>query len=123
MTDGSGSNTDANTGGAEDTSMEGSTDTNNTGKNTTEINNRNYSTIESQGQIVNRNGQASIINPTVDTSNKAPKGAEPDIGCVLGLRFEKVNKKVAYNVFCKKFANYIGRNMKYGKNVVFSVKE
>ena len=50
----------------------------------------------------------------VDTSNKAFEGAETDIWCVLGLRFEKVDKKVAYNLFRNKFSNCIGRNMKYG---------
>ena len=60
---------------------------------------------------------------TVNTSNKSFEGAEPEIGCVLGMGFEKWKVKVSYNVFRKKFANYIGRNMKYGKNVVFSVKE
>ena len=61
-------------------------------------------------------------NPTVDKSNKAFKGYEPDIGCVLGLGYEGVDKKVANNVFRKKFANYIVRTMKYGKKVVCAVK-
>ena len=61
-------------------------------------------------------------NPKVDTSNKASKGAEPDIGCVLGMRFEKVDKKVVYDVFHNKFSNYIVRTMKYMKEVVCAVK-
>ena len=61
--------------------------------------------------------------PTVDTSNKAFEGVEPDIKCVLGLRFEKVDKKVSYDLFCNKFANYIGRTMNYGNKVVCAVKE
>ena len=60
---------------------------------------------------------------TVNTSNKSFEGAEPEIGCVLGLRFEKVYKKVAYDVFCNNFANYIGRTMKYGNKIVCAVKE
>ena len=59
----------------------------------------------------------------VDTSNKAFEGAETDIWCVLGLRFEKVDKKVAYDVFHNKFSNYIGRIMKYMNKVVCAVKE
>ena len=120
MTNGSRSNPDINAGGAAYNSGEGFTDTDNTGKNATDRNNSNYSTINRQ--TVNRNGQASISNPTVDTSNKAFEGAEPDIGCVPGMRFGKVDKKVAYNVFCNKVANYIGRTMKYGNEVVFDVK-
>ena len=89
----------ATTGGAADTSQEGSINTDNTGSNTTGGNNRNDSTIFRQTR--NRNGQASITNLTLDTSNKAFKGAKPDIGCVLGLRFENLDKKVVNDVFCK----------------------
>ena len=39
------------------------------------------------------------------------------------MRFEKVDNKVAYDVFRNKFANYIGRTMKYWNEVVCSVKE
>ena len=38
----------------------------------------------------------------LDTSNKAFEGSEPNIGCVLGLRFRKLDKTVAYDVFRKK---------------------
>ena len=34
-----------------------------------------------------------------------------------------MDKKVAYDVFRNKFANYIGRTMKYGNKVVCAVKE
>ena len=34
-----------------------------------------------------------------------------------------MDKKVAYNVFRKCFANYIGRTMKYWNKVVFAVKK
>ena len=64
------------------------------------------------------NGQNSISNPTVDISHNVFEGSEPDIGCVLGLRFEKLDKKVTYDVFCNKFANYIGSTMNYGNEVV-----
>ena len=113
MTDGSGSTPDANAGGAADTSGERSTNKYNTGNNTTDRNNINDSVINRL--TGNSNGQYLRSNPKVDTSNKVFEGAEPDIGCVLVLRFEKVDKKVAYDVFCNKFYKYIGWNMKYGK--------
>ena len=97
-------------------------DTNDTGNNGTDRKNRSDSTSNIQGQTGNRNGQASRSNLTVDTSNKAFKLAEPDIGYVLGLRFEKVDKKVAYDVFHNKFTNYIGITMKYGNEVVCALK-
>ena len=87
MTDISRLTPDANSGGAADTSREVSIDTNNTGNNATDGKISSYSTSYTQGQIGNRNGQALRSNPTVDTSNKAFKGYEPDIGCVLGLGF------------------------------------
>ena len=59
---------------------------------------------------------------TVNTSNKSFEGAEPEIGCVLGLRFEKVYKKVAYNAFHNNSTNYIGRTTMYGNEVVCEVK-
>ena len=77
--------------------------TENTGNNTTDGNNSNDSIIKIL--TGNRNGQSSRINTTVDTSNKVFEGAEPDIVCVLGLRFEKVDKKVAHDVFHDKFSN------------------
>ena len=123
MTDGSGSTPDAHAGGAADTSRDGSTDTNVTVNNATYRNNSSDSKSNTQGQTVNRKGEASRSNPTVDMSNKAFERAEPDIGCVLGLRFEKLDKKVANDVFRNKFDNYIGRTMKYGNKAVCAVKE
>ena len=117
----SGLATDANAGGATDTSLEGSTDTYKKGNNSMDGNNSNDST--SNRQTGDRNGQYLRSNPTVDTSNKVFKGVEPNIGCVLGLRFEKVDKNVAYDVFREKFTSYIGSNMKYGNKVVCGVKE
>ena len=39
------------------------------------------------------------------------------------MRFEEVDKKVAYDVFRNKFSNYIGRTMKYRNKVVCAMKE
>ena len=69
------------------------------------------------------NRKSSRSNPTVDMSNRVFEGYEPDIGCVLGLGYEGVEKKVANNVFRKKFANYIVRTIKYENEVVCAVKE
>ena len=112
MMNGSGLIPDENVGRAADNIGEGSTDTANTGNNTTAGNNSNDSTINKL--TGNRNGKSSRSNLTVDTSNKAFEGAEPYIGCVLGLRFEKLDNKVSYNVSHNKFDNYIGSTMKYG---------
>ena len=78
---GSGYNWYGNTGGAADTSGEESTDIYNTGNNKTDGNNINDSTIERQ--TGNRNIQVSRVNLTVDTTNKAFEGVDPDIKCVL----------------------------------------
>ena len=91
MTIGSGLTMDANAGGAADTSGERSTNKYNTGNNTTDRNNINDSAINRL--TGNSNGQYLRINPMVDTSNKAFEGPEPDIGCVLGLRFKKCTRK------------------------------
>ena len=121
MTNISRSTPDKTAGGAADTSGEGSTDTDNTGSNTTDINNSNNLTINRQ--TGNMNVQFSRSNSTVDTSNKEFEGAEPNIGCVLGLRLKEVEKKVACNVFRNKFANYIGKIMKCRNKLVCAVKE
>ena len=121
MTDGSGSTPDANAEGAADNSGEVSTDTDNTVYNATNKNNSNDSTINRRTE--NSNRQASRINPTVDRSNKAFGGTEPDIGCVLGPRFEKLDKKVAYDVFHNNSHNYICITMHYGNKVVCDLKE
>ena len=93
MKNGSVSTPGANAGGTADTSIEGSTDTENAQNNSTDRIISNDSTIKRlTGKI---NGQYPRSNPTVDTLDKAFEGAEPDIGCVLGLRFEKVDNKVA----------------------------
>ena len=84
-------------------------------------NNSNYSTINRQ--TGNRNGKASWSNLTVDTSNKAFEGAEPEIVCVLGLRFEKLDKTLSYDVFRNKFSNCIGSNIKYRNKLLCEVKE
>ena len=118
---GSRSTPDENAGGAVGTSGEVSKDTNNTGNKSTDGNNGIDSTSYTQAQTGNSNGQASKINLKVDTPNKVFGGAEPDIGCVLGTRFEKVDNKVSYDVFCKKFYNYIGRTMNYRNEVVCAV--
>ena len=34
-----------------------------------------------------------------------------------------MDKKVSYDVFCNKFANYIGMTMNYGNKLVCAVKE
>jgi hypothetical protein len=61
--------------------------------------------------------------PTMSSANKNFEGAEPGVGAVLGLRYEKIDKKVTYEVFREKMSNYIERTMKYGDDVVCLIKD
>ena len=121
LTNGRRSTLDANAGGAAKTSGDRYTYTQNKENNAPDRNISNGSTIKRR--TINRNGQASSSNTTVDTWNKAFEGSELDIGCVLGLWFEKMGKKVAYDVFYNRFTYYIFRTVKYGVEVVCDVEE
>ncbi len=58
----------------------------------------------------------------LDTSNKHFMGAEANIGAVLGLCTEKIDKKAAFGVFQEHLSNYIITNVKNGSDVVNIVK-
>ena len=58
----------------------------------------------------------------MDTSNKNFEGAEPEIGCVLGLRYERIDKKVTFEIFREKMSNFIERKMEYGNEISGIVK-
>ena len=88
MMNSSGPTWDANMGREADTTGEGSAYIYNTEHNTKDGNNINDSTNERQ--IGKRNAPVLRINPKVDIPNKAFEGVEPDIKCVLVLKFENV---------------------------------
>ena len=46
-----------------------------------------------------------------DVSNKDFEGDTPDIGCVLGLRSEKISRKVQFNTFREKLEDYLTKNL------------
>jgi transcription antitermination factor NusG len=66
----------------------------------------------------NRNHQSAM-----DVSNKNFEGAEPEIGCVLGLKYEKIDKKVTFDVFKEKMCNYIEHKMEFGTEISGLVKD
>jgi hypothetical protein len=77
-----------------------------------------------QGTQGSRQGRQNTRGtPTLSTVNRTFEGAEPGVGAVLGLRYEKIDKKVTYEVFREKMSNYIERTMKYGDDVVCIIKE
>ena len=46
-----------------------------------------------------------------DVSNKDFEGDTPDIGCVLGLRSEKISRKVQFDTFREKLEDYLTKNL------------
>ena len=59
----------------------------------------------------------------VDTTNKDFQGKEPSIGAVMGLRIEKINKKVTYDICRDNLANHIGSKIENGDIIVRLVTE
>ena len=89
-----------------------STDTQNTGK-------------------ITRNGPNSNRTDTTTTTRNngsihADKhfcGNNPNIGAVLGLKTEKIDKKVSFDVFREKLANYVLVNLKDAEDVMPLIEE
>ena len=52
------------------------------------------------------------------TVHKSFESHTPDLNGVLGLRTEKVDKKVTFEAFCEKLDTYIMRGVKNGEDVV-----
>ena len=50
-------------------------------------------------------------------------GSEPKVGAVLGLRMERITKKVTMEIFKDKLINYIGREMTRGDDIACIVKD
>ena len=53
-----------------------------------------------------------------DTLSRNFEGEKSSIGVVLGMRLEKIEKKVPFTIFREKIGNYISRTMKYIDEVV-----
>ena len=66
----------------------------------------------------NRNNQSAM-----DVSNKNFEGAEPEIGCVIGLKYERIDKKVTFEIFREKMCNYIERKIEFGTEISGLVKD
>jgi hypothetical protein len=76
-----------------------------------------------QGNQSTRQGRSNTRGtPTMNTANRNFEGAEPGVGAVLGLRYEKIDKKVTFEIFREKMSNYIERTMKYGDDVACIIK-
>ena len=77
---------------------------------------------QSQG---NRNQSRNQPNRpvAVDTTSKSFNGEEPNVGAVLGLKIEKIDAKVTYDVFREKMCNYIGRKISDGDLIVCLVRD
>jgi hypothetical protein len=58
----------------------------------------------------------------VDTSNKTFEGDQPLVGVVLGMRYEVISQKIAFDSFREKLSNYILSNIKNGDDVVHIVQ-
>ena len=56
-----------------------------------------------------RNQQTNNNSTLPFATNKDFQGAEPSIGAVLGMKIEKIDKKVTFDVFKDKLVNYIER--------------
>ena len=54
----------------------------------------------------------------LDISNKDFEGDTPDIGCVVGLKSEKITAKVQFDTFRDKVGDYALKVLRHGMDVV-----
>ena len=85
------------------------TDTTNDNKPSTERQNNNYNNKKKSNNNAVFQGQGS------DSNNF--EGADPDAGVVLGLRAERIKKKVSFDVFTEKISDYIIREYDHGRDI------
>ena len=62
-------------------------------------------------------------NNYYDLSDKLFEGDTPEIGCVLGLRSERMDKKVQFDTFREKMCDYIAKNLSSPMDVMPYVKD
>ena len=61
-------------------------------------------------------------NVNVDLVNKSFEGETPDIGAVLALKSEKVDKKLTFDSFREKLSDFLMKKLDHAKDVVAIVK-
>jgi hypothetical protein len=59
---------------------------------------------------------------TIGSDDKDWEGAKPEVGAVLGLKTEKITKKVTFEVFREKLATYVLSEFNNPKDVLPAVK-
>ena len=62
-------------------------------------------------------------NPQVGSNERARGGAKPEIGAVLGLRMEKLDNKVSFEVFRKKMINHVLSEFKNPNHIIAVLKK
>ena len=78
-------------------------------KSTTEKQTNNYTNKKKNNNNATFQGQGS------DSSNF--EGADPDAGVVLGLRAERIKKKVSFDIFTEKISDYIIWEYDHGRDI------
>ena len=58
----------------------------------------------------------------MDVSKNNFEGAEPKIGCVIGMKYERIDKKVRSEIFRGNLCNYIESKIEYGTEISGLVK-
>ena len=71
-----------------------------------------------------RGGSNRNTTPQVQSSDGTSfEGACPDVGAVIGLRTEKMTKKVPFAIFKEKLADYVIRSIKYGSDIEECIRQ
>ena len=82
-------------------------------------NNNNNSNNNNNRRNNNNNNNNSRSSTTVQLSNpKNYEGSIAEIGAILALKFEKLDKKVQFQVFIDKVSNYVYSNIKNGGDLI-----
>ena len=89
----------------------GSNNNNNRSGNRSGNNNRNNNS--------RRNNNATVVQ---STDGAAFEGGCPDISAVVGLRTEKITKKVPFSVFVEKFADFVMIDFKHASDIELCIR-
>ena len=92
----------------------------NTGEGGSDNSNSGGSSTSNNNNRSNRNNNR--FRNVGNHATRTFEGAEPKVGAVLGLRSERFDKKVTFEVFKEKMINYIGREMEMGDDIVCIIK-
>ena len=87
--------------------------------------NNNMSTNEEQNRNENvpRTRRGDRRQHYDDNSEQSGVRGKPEVGAVLGLRTEYLNKKVSFEVFLEKMTDYVLRELKDAADVVSVVRD